>query len=101
MVPLWLRYLLQEDLEVDRSLKTEVVLSQPNGCQQVVLESVRAPVNLRTPPEWGYKVLDHIEERLYQVEGRLRVEPDASRASRITMTAPTEGTAEAWREAAD
>ena len=45
-----------------------------------------APTRVTTKGTLQYDVLEHLQERLYQIAGHLSVEPDRRGASRITMT---------------
>ena len=65
------------------------------GGNHLVRLAPSAPVSLETPPEWGYDLLEHVRERLYQVEGRLDIEPDPRRVECLTITVPVETTAAA------
>jgi Na+/proline symporter len=77
--------------------KTHVLLSQQAGNYVVQLEP-EGEVDFETAQPQGtlgkalakFDLLEHIRERLYQVEGHLKIEPDPRHATRIVMTSPIE-----------
>lgn len=76
--------------------RVRVVLGRQEGYHLVQLEP-EGEVNFRVAREkisgerpLGYDILEHARERLYQVEGHLEVEPERSRAKRITITSTIE-----------
>jgi solute:Na+ symporter, SSS family len=78
--------------------RARVVLGRRDGLHLVQVEPVGAPANLaprvRGEPEdsrpLDHDVLAHARERLHQVNGRLRTEPEPRRAERVTITAAGE-----------
>jgi solute:Na+ symporter, SSS family len=78
--------------------RARVVLGREDGTHIVQLEMDGRPANFacrtRSEPEdrrpLGYDILAHSRERLYRINGRLSIEPEPSRAERVTITAKAE-----------
>lgn len=77
--------------------KVNVALMQENGYHVVLLEPEGEGVNFELIPERGVEkrpptldLFEHIQERLYQVEGHLKMEPDRKQVKRITITSAIE-----------
>jgi solute:Na+ symporter, SSS family len=78
--------------------RARVALGRENGQHLVRIEAVGAPANFAPrsrgeaedarPPD--HDILAHVRERLYQVNGHLRVEPEPRRATMMTITAAVE-----------
>jgi solute:Na+ symporter, SSS family len=81
-----------------KQTKVRVVITQENRHHIVQLEPEES-INFETPAEtmpgkrpFYYDVLERICERLYQVEGHLKIEPNLRRAKRITLMSEIEVT---------
>ena len=77
--------------------KTRVILAHQEGQYRVQLEP-EGEVNFEAAQIEGSAgetaskadLLEHIRERLYQVEGNLQIEPDPRRANRVIITSAIE-----------
>ncbi len=77
--------------------KTRVILAHREGQYRVQLET-EGEVNFEAAQVEGttgetaseVDLLEHIRERLYQVEGNLQIEPDPRRANRVIITSAVE-----------
>jgi hypothetical protein len=67
-----------------------VTLGRRDDIHFVELEFGGSGICFDCPPEWAYDLLESVRERLYQVEGRLAVEPDPDAAQRVTIWGPSE-----------
>ncbi|QBQ53927.1 sodium:solute symporter family protein [Nitrosococcus wardiae] len=77
--------------------KVRVILGQQDGYHLIELipkKSINLEASLDRVPDkaqpFAYNILEHIEERLYQIEGRLKVKPSRRHAKRIILTSAIE-----------
>lgn len=77
--------------------RARVILSQQDEYHLVELVPEKS-IDFTAPPGEGagrvqplaYDILEHIEERLYQIEGRLKIEPSRRQAKHILLTSAVE-----------